>query len=236
MELQSTLLSYERRLEQINGGLSSKSIGQASANFATNKNIYQNKGHNQTSHQSNNNSQNSNRSSGGNNYIERGGRFGGRSGRSGGNTRPICQVCGKVGHTAAYYYFRQSSSEVREVIQQAENGALSTPISPKTVHQGEGNSTINSPQRSPQSDSDSVTLNSIPVDSVNIDSSIQYSDSIQHIPIEATQILGTERETEAGHWMQTRAKSGIHKPKRFPAEYKLYTATTSNIPAEPRTT
>ncbi|KAL5580519.1 hypothetical protein UlMin_012961 [Ulmus minor] len=36
--------------------------------------------------------------------------------------------------------------------------------------------------------------------------------------------------------MQTRAQAGIHKPKRYPAEYQLYSASLTNLPCEPGST
>ncbi|KAK0583989.1 hypothetical protein LWI29_006080 [Acer saccharum] len=76
MELQSTLLSYERRLKQINGGISSLNIGQVSANFAANKtnNSQQNKGQNQSLGFNFTPNQNHNRYSRGNNFRGKSGR------------------------------------------------------------------------------------------------------------------------------------------------------------------
>ncbi|KAL5569822.1 hypothetical protein UlMin_026397 [Ulmus minor] len=84
MELQSILLSYERRLEQITGGVAGISIGQATANFVSAKGPggYQNK----TQHQGSGQGHNGHQSNGGNRYhgsnINRGGgRSRGRGGR-----------------------------------------------------------------------------------------------------------------------------------------------------------
>ncbi|KAI9198055.1 hypothetical protein LWI28_009229 [Acer negundo] len=42
-----------------------------------------------------------------------------------------------------------------------------------------------------------------------------------------------ETNQEQGHQMVTRAKLGIHKPKRYPSEYQMYTVGKSNVPIEP---
>lgn len=44
-------------------------------------------------------------------HLNRGGHYNTKKrGRSGGNSRPICQVCGKIRHTAAHCYYQYGNS------------------------------------------------------------------------------------------------------------------------------
>lgn len=112
LELQGRLLSYERRLEQMNSGIAGINLGLPVANFANrrgggnlNGQRKQYQPHN-TSYQiyQGGNRYAGNSSRGNRNFRGRGGRFGGNS------SKPTCQVCGKLGHTAATCYHRFNSS------------------------------------------------------------------------------------------------------------------------------
>lgn len=94
VKLQSKLLNYERRLEQLNVGITTINLGNPAAHYVKSNNP-------------SNKNQNQYHSGGrfGNNY--RGVRtFRGRGNKHGGNNRPLCQVCGKIGHAAAIYFYR----------------------------------------------------------------------------------------------------------------------------------
>ncbi|KAK0586960.1 hypothetical protein LWI29_015268 [Acer saccharum] len=98
VELQGMLLTYENRLEQLTS-LKNASLNQASANFASTKGgNFGQKQQGQSFGQGRGHyfSQNNNRG---------GGRSRGRNGRNN-NSRPTCQVCGKIGHSAAVCYYR----------------------------------------------------------------------------------------------------------------------------------
>ncbi|KAI9178083.1 hypothetical protein LWI28_022537 [Acer negundo] len=136
LKLQSKLLSYEKRLEQLNDGITSINLGQPIANFANTKggsnhanyNKYQSHSQQQDQLSGINTSLSGGRFSGSNNRGGRSQRS--RGGRYNGNQPPICQVCGKICHTTAYCYYRFDNSymgappEPNKINQQNQHSAF----------------------------------------------------------------------------------------------------------------
>lgn len=118
IQFQTALLTYENIFEQIHS-FQNMSINATTANLA---------------HASRSNSTNENKNKGNWRGSPRGGRGRGRGRNQG--SRPICQVCGKLGHTASicYYIYNQAYMGVPLEKQQNQNGISSNFTTPYSAY------------------------------------------------------------------------------------------------------
>ncbi|TXG51083.1 hypothetical protein EZV62_023607 [Acer yangbiense] len=142
-------------------------------------------------------------------YGNRGGRSCVRGGR-GNNSRHICQVYVRIGHTVVKCYYRYDETYNGSPQDQSKgniNNNNSTLAKVEIVEQRMMHATLDKRQNIMR---------------------IDTSDTSEAIIESATGIAEKGR-----HHMITRAKDGIHKPKRYPVEYYMFTVVKSEMPAEP---
>lgn len=121
IQIQTALLTFENILEQIHS-FQNLSINSASANLA---------------HSASKNSSNENKNKSNWRRSPRGGRGRGRGrGRYGRNqnSRPICQVCGKLGHTASICYHRYNRAYIGITPEKQQNQNSSNSANPYSAY------------------------------------------------------------------------------------------------------
>ncbi|TXG48991.1 hypothetical protein EZV62_024866 [Acer yangbiense] len=114
--------------------------------------------------------------------------------------------------------------------QRVDIGASTSSIRSFNLKSGEESSQLNTPSKfvhSSQSDSSIASPNhdvaTTPEFATFLPSETQHTSTV------VDKVTNTAIE---GHQMQTQAKAGIHKPKRYPAKFQLYTISVSNLPSE----
>ncbi|TXG47862.1 hypothetical protein EZV62_027156 [Acer yangbiense] len=224
IDLQAKLLSYEKRLEQMNAGIASINLGQAAANFVGTKNI------------------------GGQSVQNRG-----QGTQEAMETEVVdsqeeeeAEIV-TLGLFANFLNTKQAESttvinahhwfptlfpppQTTPTDTSPTSSCPSSSTSPLHVSSAGGSLPANSPavlieggnDDDDASSNPSPNLSAIPYD---FDNSIEEESGYEEI----TDVQPTEGQ---GHHMMTRAKMGIHKPKTYPSEYQMFSAVRDQAPSE----